>query len=171
MGKNITKKELENMLNEEKNKNVELQNILNQKEDEIKKLNERIIRMQADFDNYIKNINREKSELIKMLSVDIVKEFIDDLENIERLEKQIEDQKIKESIELIKSHMEKTLMKFGLEKIESLGKKFDPYLHEAINIEYSDNGEDGIIVEEYRKGYKINGVVVRPSMVKVIKRR
>ncbi|MGC8584604.1 MAG: nucleotide exchange factor GrpE [Thermoplasmata archaeon] len=171
MSKNITKKELENMLNEEKNKNTELKNRINEKEEEIKKLNERILRMQADFDNYIKNINKEKMEMMKIISTEIVKEFIDDLENMEKLKDQIKDENIRESINIIKNHMERTLMKFGLEKIESVGMKFDPFLHEAVNIEYSDEGEDGLIVEEYRRGYRVNGIVVRPSMVKVKRKR
>ncbi|MGC9175831.1 MAG: nucleotide exchange factor GrpE, partial [Thermoplasmata archaeon] len=114
-----------------------------------------------------------RQNIVKMASEDIIKDLIDDLENLElALENAKKDnENIYNSLKIVYDHFLKTLEKNGLERIESIGKKFDPYLHEAIMIEETLNNDDGLVVEEFRKGYKLNGKVIKPSKVKVLKKR
>jgi len=168
---NITKKELAEMLEQEKKKCEELEKNLKEEVEKSKSYWERILRMQADFENYQKNMEKEKQNIIKMASEQIIKDLIEDLENLELALKNIKDKNIYDSLFLVYDHFFKTLEKNGLERIESVGKKFDPYLHEAVMIEETINNDDGLIVEEFKKGYKLNGVVIKPSKVKVLKKR
>ncbi len=73
------------------------------------------------------------------------------------------------SLKLIRDHFLSTLEKYGLEIIETVGKRFDPYLHEAVMVE--DGDQDNIVVEEFSRGYRLNGKVIKPSRVKVIRKR
>lgn len=169
---NITKKELTEMLENEKKRCDELQKKLEEEVNKSKGYWDRILRMQADFENYQKNMEKERENIIKFASESIIKDLIDDLENLELA---LDDMKkhnnpAYESIKLIYDHFLRTLEKNGLEKIDSVGKKFDPYMHEAIMIEETDN-DDGTVLEEFRKGYKLNGKVIKPSKVKVSKKR
>ncbi|MDP8012056.1 MAG: nucleotide exchange factor GrpE [Thermoplasmata archaeon] len=170
---NITKKELMDMLENERKKNEELEKKLKEEEEKSKNYWDRILRMQADFENFQKNMEKERQNIVKMASEDIIKDLIDDLENLElALENAKKDnENIYNSLKIVYDHFLKTLEKNGLERIESIGKKFDPYLHEAIMIEETLNNDDGLVVEEFRKGYKLNGKVIKPSKVKVLKKR
>lgn len=170
---NITKKELSEMLENEKKRCEELEKKLKEEEDKSKGYWDRILRMQADFENYQKNIEKERQSMVKMASEQIIKDLIEDLENFEIALENIkkENGNIYNSLKIIYDHFLKTLEKNGLERIESVGKKFDPYLHEAIMIEETVNNDDGLVVEEFKKGYKLNGKVIKPSKVKVLKKR
>lgn len=170
---NITKKELAEMLENEKKRCEELEKKLKEEEDKSKSYWDRILRMQADFENYQKNIEKERQSMVKMASEQIIKDLIEDLENFELALENIkkENENIYNSLKIIYDHFFKTLEKNGLERIESVGKKFDPYLHEAIMIEETVNNDDGLVVEEFKKGYKLNGKVIKPSKVKVLKKR
>ncbi|MGC8564794.1 MAG: nucleotide exchange factor GrpE [Thermoplasmata archaeon] len=168
---NITKKELAEMLEQEKKKCEELEKNLKEEVEKSKSYWERILRMQADFENYQKNMEKEKQNIIKMASEQIIRDLIEDLENLELALKNIKDKNIYDSLMIVYDHFFKTLEKNGLERIESVGKKFDPYLHEAVMIEETINNDDGLVVEEFKKGYKLNGKVIKPSKVKVLKKR
>ncbi|MGC8662928.1 MAG: nucleotide exchange factor GrpE [Thermoplasmata archaeon] len=170
---NITKKELSEMLESEKKKCEDLEKKLNEEEEKSKSYWDRILRMQADFENYQKNMEKEKQNIIRMASEQIIKDLIEDLENLEMALENTkkENENVYNSLKIIYEHFLKTLEKNGLERIESVGKKFDPYLHEAIMIEETLNNDDGLVVEEFRKGYKLNGKVIKPSKVKVLKKR
>lgn len=161
------------MLENERKKNEELEKKLKEEEEKSKNYWDRILRMQADFENFQKNMEKERQNIVKMASEDIIKDLIDDLENLElALENAKKDnENIYNSLKIVYDHFLKTLEKNGLERIESIGKKFDPYLHEAIMIEETLNNDDGLVVEEFRKGYKLNGKVIKPSKVKVLKKR
>ncbi len=168
---NITKKELVEMLEQEKKKCEELEKNLKEEVEKSKSYWERILRMQADFENYQKNMEKDKQNIIKMASEQIIRDLIEDLENLELALKNVKDKNIYDSLLIVYDHFFKTLEKNGLERIESVGKKFDPYLHEAVMIEETINNDDGFVVEEFKKGYKLNGKVIKPSKVKVLKKR
>lgn len=169
--KNITKKELESMLQEEKKKVEELEKKLKEESDRNSEYWDRILRMQADFENYQKNMEKNMKEYEKISNERIIRDLLEDLENMERALDfaKKRDDGIYESLKIIHDHFFATLQKYGLEIIESVGKKFDPYLHEAIVVE--DGDQDNIVVEEFTRGYKLNGKVIKPSRVKVIKKR
>ncbi len=169
--KNITKKELESMLEDERKKVEELEKKLKEESEKSASYWDRILRMQADFENYQKNIEKNMKEYEKILNERIIKDLIEDLENLERVVyfSEKENSNLYESLKIIYDHFLSTMKKYGLEIIESVGKKFDPYCHEAVIVEEGE--EDNMVVEELSKGYKLNGKVIKPSRVKVIKKR
>jgi molecular chaperone GrpE len=169
--KNITKKELESMLEEEKRKVEDLEKRLKEENEKNKSYWDRILRMQADFENYQKNMEKNMKEYEKLLNERIIKDLLEDLENIERAMNDAikKDKALYESLKIIHDHFLSTMQKYGLEIIESVGKKFDPYLHEAIVVE--DGDKENIVVEEFARGYMLNGKVIRPSRVKVVRKR
>ncbi|MGB9814506.1 MAG: nucleotide exchange factor GrpE [Thermoplasmata archaeon] len=169
--KNITKKELEIMLEEEKKKVEELERKLKEENDRSSTYWDRILRMQADFENYQKNMEKTMKEFERMSNERIIKDLLEDLENIERAMEYVKnrDNDLYVSLKLIRDHFLSTLEKYGLEIIETVGKRFDPYLHEAVMVE--DGDQDNIVVEEFSRGYRLNGKVIKPSRVKVIRKR
>jgi molecular chaperone GrpE len=74
-------------------------------------------------------------------------------------------------IKLIERQLEDTLKEFGLEAIETVGKKFDPHLEEAVAHEETDEFEDGVVIEELQRGYLLAGRLLRPAIVKVAKNK
>ncbi len=146
------------------------------KEAEVKELNEKILRIHADFDNYRKRAQREKEEWVKYSSLDLINKMLPIIDNLERAVESLEQQdetikKIFAGIEMIYRQLMEVLGEEGLLKIESLGKVFDPQFHEAMmQVEAEEGQEDNEIVEELRKGYCFKDRVVRPTMVKVAKK-
>ncbi|MBM3248883.1 MAG: nucleotide exchange factor GrpE [Candidatus Omnitrophica bacterium] len=152
------------------------------KESELKKLREdaakaqeyweRILRLQAEFDNAKKRMEKEKFEFTKFANEDIILELLgvlDDLErSIEAAQTKHEDpMAFLKGIEMILAHLYEMLKKNGVKPIEAEGKKFDPHLHEALLQEESEKFDDGIITEEFQKGYTLEDRVIRTSKVKV----
>ncbi len=177
MAKNITKKELQEMYDKLKEQYENEKRIMEEKLKDLEEKNktywDRIIRMQADFENFQKNMDRERENFARIASEKIILELVEDLENMELLLKDLKDKNtdLYNSFKVVYDHFLSTLEKNGLKMIESVGKKFDPYYHEAIMIEETVNNDDGIVVEEFKKGYMLNGKVIRPSRVKVLKKR
>ncbi len=138
-------------------------------EEVIKERNEykdKYLRKLAEMDNYRKMLEREKKIEIEKCRADIIKEFLEPYENLQRALDSIKDGR--EGIELVLKQMNKALKNLGLEEIDAKGKKFDPMLHEAIGIVNGD--EDDIVVEVYQKGYTLNGMVLRHAKVLVSKK-
>jgi molecular chaperone GrpE len=122
--------------------------------------------LQADFDNYKKQFEKEKEIIIKLANENLIKELIIILDDFEQALKQIENEKNKEGLELLHKKFFNILEKHGLKKIEALGNKFDPNFHEALMKEISDK-ENGTIIEELQKGFMLKSKVIRPSRVKI----
>lgn len=120
--------------------------------------------LQADFDNYRKKFDKEKENIIKLANENLVKELIIVLDDFENSLKLITGDK--EGITLIHKKFLDTLQKHGLKQIESLGKQFDPYFHDVLCKELSNNTENEII-EEIQKGYTFCSKVIRPTKVKI----
>ena len=125
--------------------------------------------LQADFDNYRKKFDKEKEEIIRFADEKLIKELIVVLEDFERSLKEIKDEKIKEGLNLVYSNFSKILEKHGLKPIEALGKKFDYHIHEVLSKESSEK-EEGIVIEEFQKGFTLKSKVIRPSKVKITSR-
>jgi molecular chaperone GrpE len=119
--------------------------------------------LQADFDNYRKNFEKEKKDIIKLANENLIKEFLIILDDLERAQKENENNK---GLSLLYKNFLKILEKNGLKQIESLGKKFNPNLHEVLMKEESEEDE-GIILEEFQKGFMLKDKVIRPSKVKI----
>lgn len=130
---------------------------------------ETLQRVQAEFENYKKRVEKEKSEFIKSACAKIIKEILPVLDNFDMALKNTSNHNdFVKGIGMIHSQLFSALSKEGLKPIDAEGKKFNPYVHEALMQEESDKG-DGIIIEEFQKGYMIGDIVLRHSKVKVSK--
>lgn len=127
---------------------------------------EKLKYLQADFDNYRKNFEKEKEKIIELANENLIKELLVIVDDFEKAVQSMENEKNKEGLEMIQKNFFKILERHGLKKIESLGKKFDPYYHEALLKEKSDK-EDGMILEEIQPGYMLKSKIIRHSKVKV----
>ena len=133
-------------------------------------LNDKYLRLFAEYENYRKRTAKERVELIKAASEDVFKNFlpiIDDLERALKVSKDAKDVKaVIEGIDLIYSKLKHNLTQKGLEPIESLGKEFNTDLHEAItNIPAETDDMKGKVVDELEKGYLLHGKVIRFAKV------
>ncbi|OGJ16669.1 nucleotide exchange factor GrpE [Candidatus Pacearchaeota archaeon RBG_13_36_9] len=124
--------------------------------------------LHADFDNYRKQFEKEKCQIIKLANENLIRELIAVLDDFDASINSRGAGKDKEGLMLIEKKFFKILEKHGLKRIESLGKKFNPHLHEVLCKECSDRGEDEIL-EEIQKGYTLDSKVIRASKVKVAK--
>ena len=131
---------------------------------------DQFLRLKAEFDNYRKRINREREEFAKYAAEEIVSDFLAVIDNLEKAvsaSKETSDFKaLLEGVEMTRKEALRILGQWGLEEVKALGEKFDPEKHEAI-MHVDCDGEEGKIVEEFRKGYSLKGKLIRPSMVKV----
>ncbi|MGP1569646.1 MAG: nucleotide exchange factor GrpE [Eubacteriales bacterium] len=126
------------------------------------------LRLLADFQNYKKRVEKEKSEIYSFANESIAKELLSILDNFERaLESECQDEKYKEGMANIFKLLLDILTKNGLEEIESLGMEFDPNIHSAVATQDSDEYDSGKVSFVLQKGYKLNGKVIRVAMVKV----
>lgn len=142
-----------------------------EREAKIKELTETLQRVQAEFENYKKRSEKDNSEFIKHANTDLIKKFLPVLDDFELALKNCRAQDdFYKGIEIIYSHLIDALRSQGLESIKSVGKKFDPYFHEALLTEESDK-EENIVLDEMQKGYMLNGKVIRHSKVKVAKKK
>ena len=133
----------------------------------IEELTETLQRTQAEFENYKKRVDKDKAEFVKYAKGEIIQKILPTLDTFEIAFKSTSDkEKFVKGIEMVYAQLFSLLEAEGLKKIESDGKKFDPYLHEVMLKEKSDK-EDGIILEELQKGYMLNDKVLRHTKVKV----
>ncbi|XP_011047049.1 PREDICTED: grpE protein homolog, mitochondrial isoform X2 [Populus euphratica] len=133
---------------------------------------ERVLRISADFDNFRKRTERERLSLVTNAQGEVVENLLSVLDNFERAKTQIKtategEEKINNSYQNIYKQFMEILGSLGVVPVETVGKPFDPMLHEAIMREDSDELEEGTVLEEYRKGFKLGDRLLRPSMVKV----
>jgi len=135
-------------------------------------LNDLLLRRTAEFDNYRKRTERERSELIEYASSDAVKALLPVLDDLERaLSQAPAGEEFTRGVELIYQRMVDTLGKLGLEAIAAEGQPFDPNLHHAIEMVPCDEGEDHTVLADLLRGYKFKGRLLRPSMVRVAVRQ
>lgn len=147
--------------------------LLEKKQEEVRRLNDRLLRAQAEFENYKKRMAREKANMLKFGNESLMQELLPVIDNLElslehaNAAKNVES--IIEGIEIIRKELLRRLEKFGLRVIAAQGEKFDPDEHESVaQIETSDYPE-GTVVEELQKGYFIHDRLLRPAKVTVAK--
>lgn len=135
---------------------------------------DKFLRLQADFDNYKKRLEKEKLEFIKFANEEIIMEILKLLDDFERA---VEAGKTKhdfdilyKGIEMIHKDFKEFLKEKGIREINAKGKPFNPHEHEAMMQEETDQHPEDYVVEEFQKGYTFNGRVIRPSKVKVAKK-
>ena len=137
-------------------------------EQQIEELTDRLKRSMAEFDNYRKRTEKEKSSMYIIGAKDIVEKMLPIVDNFERgLAQAPEDDPFADGMKMIYKQMMTAFEEMGVKTIETVGKEFDPNLHNAVmHVEDESVGEN-IIVEEFQKGYTYKDFVVRHSMVKV----
>ena len=150
-------------------------NQLKQEVEEAKQYNEKILRLQADFDNSRKRLEREKQEFVRFANEGIIfglLNVVDDLERTLQLaqEKHEDFSAFLKGVEMILAHLYDLLKKHGLSPIEAKSKAFDPELHEALLKIETDEFPENTVVEELQKGYLLNDRVIRTAKVKVSKK-
>ena len=129
---------------------------------------ERYLRLMAEFDNYKKRSAKERENIYTDVRVDTVTKFLPVFDNLERAMKtETADEAYKKGVEMTFNQLMDVFKKLGVEEIESVGKTFDPAIHNAVmHVEDESFGENEI-VEEFQKGFRIGDKVIRFSMVKV----
>ena len=131
-------------------------------------LKDRLLRALADFDNFRRRAERDRSEYVQFAAMEIVRDLIPILDDFRRAVKvETADKEYAKGIELIDQRLFETLKKAGLEPIEAAGKAFDPNLHQAVDRAQSEELPDQTVLEEYQSGYNFKGKLLRPAMVKV----
>ena len=137
-------------------------------ENENAALNDKYLRICAEYDNFRRRSQKEKDNLYGDIKADTVQKFLPVYDNLERALRQgTEDEAYRKGVEMIMTQFESTLEKLGVTPIECLGEKFDPALHNAVmHVEDEEKGENEI-VEVFQKGFKLGDKVIRFAMVKV----
>jgi molecular chaperone GrpE len=151
----------------------ELKKKLEEKAKESKENYDRLLRMAADFENYKKRAAREKEDWTKFANEDLIKgvlPFIDNLERAVNHAQKVNDVGVLiEGVRLTLQQLLQSLNKFGLSSFESVGKPFDPAVHEAMLVVETDQYEPNQVIEEFQKGYLLNDRLLRPATVSVSK--
>lgn len=135
---------------------------------ELEEATDRLKRVMAEFENYKKRSSKERDILYNSLVADIVSKFLPVVDNLEKaVENKCKDENFKQGIELILKQIKEIFKNLGVEEIETVGKTFDPEVHEAVSSVVDENLGEKEIKEEFRKGYKIGLKVIRHAMVVV----
>ena len=151
----------------------ELKKMLEEKEKELKEHHDRLLRLAADFENYKKRAAKEKEDWAKFANEDLIRGILPFIDNLERAvnhaEKVVDTGVLIEGVRLTLQQILKTLNKFGVSSFQSVGKPFDPTVHEAMLVVETDKQEPNQVVEEFQKGYLLNNRLLRPATVSVSK--
>jgi molecular chaperone GrpE len=135
---------------------------------ECESANERLLRKQAEFENYRKRIDREKSEFMQFANSDLMKELLNALDSFDlAIRNAAGDKNTLKGFQLIYKQLQDTMARFGLKPIEAKGKAFDPNFHQAVATQTAEGVEENTVIEEMRKGYTLHGRLLRPAMVSV----
>ena len=149
----------------------ELKKKLEEKEKEIKEHHDRLLRLAADFENYKKRAAREKEDWTKFANEDLIKAILPFIDNLERAvnhaQKVADTGVLIEGVRLTLQQLLQALNKFGLTPFESVGKPFDPAMHEAMLVVETNQHESNQVMEEFQKGYLLNNRLLRPATVSV----
>lgn len=137
---------------------------------EIDDLQTKLVRLQADFQNYKKRVEKEKDDLVSIGVVSIANEILPVIDNFERaLEHEGDSASFKEGMELIYEGLKNALKAKGIIELKALGEDFNPDFHQAVSMGHNDEYKENQVIEVLLKGYEYNGKVIRHAMVIVNK--
>ena len=166
-------KDEKNVKGEETEEIEEVRKKLEQKEKEAKENHDRLLRMAADFENFKKRAAKEKEEWIKFANEDLLKGILPFVDNLERAvshsEKAADIQGLVDGVKLTVQQLLQTLKQFGVTSFESVGKPFDPTVHEAMLVVETDQQKPNHVMQEFQKGFLLNDRLLRPATVSVSK--
>ena len=137
-----------------------------------KNMEDRYLRVNAEFENYKKRMIRESSDRFKFFNLDLIKELLPSLDNIERaISHAKSDHTDVESmivgLEMVNKMTHEVFEKFGVSRVDTIGEVFDPNFHQAVGVVESDSVPENEIVEECLGGYLLHGRIIRPAIVRV----
>ena len=134
-----------------------------------RELNTRFLRARADLENYKKRSEREKQESIKFANKKIFLQTLNVLDNFERALAAVIDPEdsFVVGVEMIRKQLQDVLTQNGVEEIDAAGKTFDPYLHEAIAKEPTNQHPENTVIEVFQKGFRFQDTLLRPAKVTV----
>ena len=141
------------------------------KDEKIEELTDRLTRQMAEFDNFRKRTEKEKSQMYEIGAKDIIEKMLPVVDNFERgldaVKEEDKEDPFIQGMEMVYKQLMTVLGELGVKPIEAVGKEFDPNLHNAVMHVEDENFGENIIAEEFQKGYMYRDSVVRHSMVKV----
>ena len=145
-----------------------------EKNEELHALNDKYLRLAAEFDNYKRRVQRDQSDTIRFANERLFKDLLPTLDNLERAlqsggREQALIEGLLEGVELTYKHFLDTLQKMGMKQVASVGELFDPAKHQAVGQVESLTIPENVIVDEYQKGYFLHDRILRPAMVTVAK--
>lgn len=137
-------------------------------------LTDRLLRLQADFDNFRKRQEKERQELTRFGNEALIRELLTVVEDFERafeVAKNAQDVgRLTQGVELVWRHFNDVLKKFGLERMDPVGKPFDPHQHEAVGVVETDELPEDAVVDVLTPGYLYHGHLLKPARVRVAKK-
>jgi len=137
---------------------------------DLEELRQSMLRSQADFANYRKRIEKERFEDSKRATARVIEgliPIIDGFEHALAAHREAEYENYRKGFELIYKQLLDNVTKLGAERIDPVGKPFDPHLHQAVDREETSEHKDGTILQVFQPGYVFHGRVLRPAMVRV----
>ena len=144
------------------------------KTEEVQALNDKHLRLAAEFENYKRLSQRDQREFSKFANENLLKELLPIVDNLERAIKSVKDgqggqaaQGIVQGVELTLKQCRETLAKFGVQVVPTVGQAFDPACHQAVARVESASAGDNTVLEEHQKGYRLHDRLLRPAMVTV----
>ena len=141
------------------------------KEEELKALNDKYLRLAAEFDNYKRLAQRDQRDQIRFGNEHLLKELLPVVDNLERAIKAAKGAKSSEGlvqgVDLTLKQLQGVLGKFGVQSIPTMGQPFDPSGHQAVATVPSTQVPDQHVVEEFQRGYRLHDRILRPAMVTV----
>lgn len=148
---------------------ADLQKMFEEKEEALKELQNKMLYLQAEFENFKKLKLKEKQETLKYGNETLVKDLIPVVDTLEmaldHADKTSDYKGIHEGVKLTLSEFLKVLGKAGVTRVDAVGKKFDPNLHEAVYQEEREDVEPDTVLSEFQKGYLLNDRLIRASKV------
>ena len=141
------------------------------KDEKIEELTDRLTRQMAEFDNFRKRTDKEKSQMYEVGAKDIIEKILPVVDNFERgldaVKEEDKEDPFVQGMEKVYKHLMTTLEEIEVKPIEAVGKEFDPNFHNAVLHVDDENFGENIVAEEFQKGYTYRDSIVRHSMVKV----
>ena len=150
----------------------QLQEQIRLKDEEIANQKDTFLREKAELENFKKRLTKEKDDFVQFANERLLQELIQIEDNLERALEvpNATLENLKEGVEMIQKQFSTFLKNQKVEPIEAIGKPFDPTLHEVLNQQESEEHEENTVIEQYSKGYTLNGRILRPTKVVISKK-
>jgi len=136
---------------------------------------DKFLRAHAEFENVKKRMEKDKVDFMRYANESFILDFLPIADNLEIAEKHIKEAKdfkaVRGGVDMIQTQIQKFLKDIGVEKIKTIGEKFDPNVHEAVETAEEEGKKENVIIQELKPGYKLNGKLIRPAMVKIVKKK